>query len=80
MKVRFKQLTPRGWWTSPEVFDIDDATVRRYVLDGHILGQPRAAVRADQGTVIFAIDAFGRETPEAASLFENGCHAELPKH
>lgn len=70
MKFRFAQMTPRGLWISPGVFQggYDDIVVM--VTHGHVLGQPRAAVEEGSGRVIFSLDGNGVSTPASATIFE----------
>ena len=51
-------------WRS-ERFEGDDAAARRAVVAGFLLGEPRRAVR-ENGEVIYALDAKGREIRENA--------------
>jgi hypothetical protein len=69
VKFRFQQLTKRGLWTSPGVFEDDLDGIVKSVGDGHVVGQPRAAVECDTGRVIFALDAYGQECVESAAIF-----------
>jgi hypothetical protein len=69
VKFRFQQLTKRGLWTSPGVFEDDREGIVKSVVDGHVLGQPRAAVDCDTGCVIYALDAYGQECVGSAGLF-----------
>jgi hypothetical protein len=69
VKFRFQQLTKRGLWTSPGVFEDDLEGIVKSVVDGHVHGQPRAAVECETGRVIFALDAYGQEAAESAGPF-----------
>jgi len=68
-KFRFQQITPRGLWTSPGVFEAEYDEIVEMVHGAHAPGQPRAAVEADSARVIYALDAQGNPTDAAAQLF-----------
>ena len=70
MKFRFAQVTPRGLWISPGVFQGGYSDIVVMVTNGHVLGQPRAAVEEGTGRVIFSLDRNGQSTPASATLFE----------
>ena len=71
MKFRFRQLTRKGMWTSPGVFEGEYDEIVASVREGHIVGQPRAAVEVESGRVIYSVDAQGRSTQASAALFES---------
>jgi len=68
-KFRFQQLTPRGLWTSPGVFEAEYDEIVEMVHGAHAPGQPRAAVDVDSACVIYAVDAQGNPTDAAVLLF-----------
>ena len=70
LRYRFKQLTRHGMWTSDSVFEGSHDDVVREVLDGHVMGQARAAVDEASGRVIYAVDARGFCNATAIALFE----------
>ena len=72
MKFKFQQITRQGLWTSECVFEGDYADIVAQVVQGHVLGQPRAAIEHGSDRVIFALDADGQATPASAALFGIG--------
>ncbi|CAN5913703.1 hypothetical protein BH11PSE8_BH11PSE8_15040 [soil metagenome] len=70
MKFRFAQITPRGLWISPGVFQGSHDDIVAMVTHGHVLGQPRAAVEEGSGRVIFSLDSHGHTTPASAAMFD----------
>jgi len=72
VKFRFQQITRQGLWTSECVFEGDYADIVAQVVQGHVRGQPRAAIEHGSDRVIFALDADGRATLAAAGLFGLG--------
>jgi hypothetical protein len=71
MKHRFVQVTPKGIWVSRGVFDEAFETIAANVTRGHVLGQPRAAISAEDNTVIFALDASARVMHPRDFLFDH---------
>ena len=75
VKFRFHQITPKGLWISPGVFEDDHDAIVAMVMQGHVVGQPRAAVEEDSGRIIFSIDASGDATEGSDGLFVSGMQA-----
>ena len=54
------------------MFEGDYSDIVAQVVQGHVLGQPRAAMEHGSDRVIFALDADGQATPASAGLFGIG--------
>ena len=75
MKFRFQQLTRKGMWTSPGVFEGEYDEIVASVHEGHVVGQPRAAVEVDSARIIYSVDAHGRSTAASTAIFETVARA-----